>query len=63
MCVRLWEELKMEGIKEGAISGIIKTYQEFDRPAASDAALKIQMEYGLGQQEAREYVRRYWRKK
>ena len=61
VCTAL-EELKMEGIKEGAISGIIKTYQEFDRPS-SDAALKIQMEYGLGQQEAREYVRRYWRKK
>lgn len=58
MCTAL-EELKKEGIREGEVKGIVKTYREFGASKEA-AAEKLQKELGLGAEEAEDYVKKYW---
>ena len=55
---------KIEGMRqgkiEGRIEGIVKTYREF-HVTQENTVTKLQKEFGLKEEEAREYVEKFWR--
>ncbi len=58
MCSAL-EELKREGLQEGMIAGTIKTYKKFK--LNQNAAIKnVMEEFFLSEEDASNYVKKYW---
>ena len=58
-----WADGNLKGRREGEligkIEGTVKTYQEF-QATQKDAVLKLKREFGLTEEEAWDYVKKFW---